>query len=444
MLSLGRFYLYAATSWGVAAALGLGSLLPGFLLALDVMPILVAIGILMTRFRRISVGKATLGNVTVAITIFLFILGNFFSSNSRGGSVVLAAQYWGALLRPIGIALLVLTALHTARYSEKQRRKIHRTLLRDLKIVIGIQFLAAACQVIAPEIGRVFIPTISETQSAFAALEEGDVSGFMPNSIDFAYMSVAGFIVLSLESLRGRRRPPGIAVTTVFVFFVYMSGSFAALLSLGIFISWLHIERLQQQTRRRLTVGITVLVMTLGFLNAGDWQEALSAKIENMMLSRLGLLLVTAPQLVVAQPSVLVLGLGPDFEMITGVLSTLPDALAVLSEKGGETIINDVFWFALIISLGMPLAFGYSAGMLYLLWRICKIFIHENQVKTLFSALAVVIVIGGFFNQILLVRSFYTPLLIGLFVLTLRNYPKSNFCQKNTRTVHTRDLGAAL
>ncbi|OWP36952.1 hypothetical protein CEG88_26025, partial [Klebsiella aerogenes] len=157
-------------------------------------------------------------------------------------------------------------------------------------------------QVAAPEIGKLFIPVISETQSGLAALEEGDVSGLLPNSIDFAYMSVAAFIVLSLESLRNRRRPPRIAVSALFASFVYLSGSYAALLCLGIFIGWMYVERLNQSTRRGVVVSIMIIVTTLGFLNAGGWQEALSAKLENMMLSRLGLLLITAPQLVIAQP----------------------------------------------------------------------------------------------------------------------------------------------
>lgn len=414
MLTLFRVFLYTSTSWGILALFGLGPIVPPFLMVVDIVPILIAVRIVLFKRKALGIDKLAVWQKLCGIGVGILLLANLYIVVSRGGSILSAVQYLVALLRPISLLLLLISVINRPQ-SKTSRHRFYLRLVADIRLIITLQFLAAGVQVLDPTTGALFIPAISELQSGFAALDEGDVSGLLPNSIDFAYLAVAAYIVLTLDAVKRRGKPPNLLVSIVFGFFIQASGSDAATVCFVCYFLWLHGSLMNPRLRKILTVALVTTTSLFLVANAIALETVLIAKIDNMMLSRLGLIFISAPQLVSQQPSFLLTGLGPDFEMVGAVLAGLPDALAVLAESGGFTIVNDVFWFAAVVSLGIPLAFAYTGGMLQLLSRLSGPETSNGRLPKLFRTLALMILFAGLFNQILLVRSFYTVLLIGMF-----------------------------
>jgi hypothetical protein len=415
MLSLFRILLYTSTCWGVLPLFGLKEVVPFFLTTFDVLPIVIAVGITVFRPKAISLGKLSLFQKTCISGLGLLLLANLYTVVSKGGEAFAAIQYITALLRPVSIAVLLISVLNRSKHSTEVRYITYRLLLRDVKMIITLQFLAAGLQVVAPTVGALLIPSIGEFQSGFAALDEGDVSGLLPNSIDFAYLAVAAYVVLVLDLVRRRNRAPNFLFTAIFAYFINRSGSDAATVCFIGFALWIYSSSIGLQVKKFLSAITVFMTLMLLVVNGAVLEQMLIDKIDNMMLSRLGLLFISAPQLISEQPSFLLTGLGPDFQMIAGVLSGLPETLAVLAEEAGSTIVNDVFWFATVVSLGIPLAFSYTAGMLQLISKLCTPEAFNGSFPRLFRVIVAIIIFAGLFNQILLVRSFYTVLLVGMF-----------------------------
>jgi hypothetical protein len=416
MLSAIRAYLYLACLWGVLCLppFHLGRIMPAVVAGIDALPVIMLVATLAAA-RVWSRATVSLRVFAVLLLLPSFAFGNAIVVSSGGGSVADAAKYLAALLRPLVVLALLVLVSGASDANAARRSEFQRKLRRDLAAITVMHFAIALLQLVAPDAGGWFIPVTTESQSGLLALAEGDVSGLFPNSIDFAYFAVAGYIVLSCDRVFVQRRPPKVWMTAAFGFFVYASGSVAAFGSFVVYAAASLLAFIERPRRRRLLVAIVSVSAVVAVLTAGIWRAALFAKIDNMMLSRLGLIFVSAPLLVAEHPSLLLTGMGADFHAIEAALKTLPEVPLIFTYDDMSHVINDVFWVAMVLSLGLPFAASYLLSLYALMRRLLSVPVIALHELHLPRVIAAIVLLTGWLNQILIVRSFYSVLCIGLF-----------------------------
>lgn len=422
MIGLLRAYLYVACLWGALGLVpGLRAALGPLLAAIDLLPLLLLARQLLAP-RVWNARTITPGTQVWVFALALLAAANVGVSLVNGGSALRTVQYLLALVRPISLFALFPLLAPTITVPDV-RREVYRRVRVDVIVIASIQFAVAAVERWNPAVGERFLPVLTESQSARAALAEGDVSGLFPNSVDFSYFVIAAFIVLTLERVLVERRPPRASLVAIFGVFVYFSGSLTSCGCFALYVLGTTAALLRRRQRRWL-FGLGALgSVALLVANAGVVVQAVLEKVDDMMLSRLGLIFTSAPLMFRERPGVLVTGLGADFEIIESALRKLPEVPLVFQDSNNSNVINDVFWMGLVLSLGIPLATLYLGTLYGLLKRAC-----QGAVYSLGGALnlAVVIVVAvvlpaGMFNQILLIRSFYSTLGVGLFAFALQH-----------------------
>ncbi|MGC3999869.1 MAG: hypothetical protein QM767_21465 [Anaeromyxobacter sp.] len=416
LLSL-RIYLYGACLWGLLClpGAGLGPAAPAILAVIDAMPLLL-LAVSLASWRAWERTRLSLLQLLGIALLAGLAVANVAVTALSSGSVLDGVKYLAALARPL--TLLAALGLHRAASDASgEDRAVYRSvLLRDLRVIVVVHFAAAAVQRVFPGVGERLIPLVSETQSGLAALAEHDVSGFFPNSIDFSYLTVAAYLVLHAERMFVERRRPPLWSTVVFGAFAAASGSDASVVCFAMVVAAGWLAPLPTAKRRRMAGGAAVLGALVAAATAGIWQGALLLKIDNMMLSRFGLLFVSTPLMIAEHPGVLLTGLGGDFHVIEAAIKALPQVPLVFTYDDVTQVINDVFWVGLMLSLGAPLALAYVLSWRSLFNGACSLPTASRAISPASVVLAIVI-FAGFFNQILLVRSFYSALCVGLFAL---------------------------
>ena len=418
MLTGLRVYLYLAVLAGLFASplVGLGTLVPTLFLLMDAL-LIAGCSIFVLRSGRSRAGLRA-GRVmrVAAVSLALVAAYGLLSTAQQGGSVGDAAKYVGALSRAV-LVLLAILALALSTRAPKAAN-VHRVLRRDFILLAGFQISVATLQLLLPSVGGNFIGEFAEGQSARAAFEEGDVSGTFANSIEFAYFLFAAYAALTLGSWR-RDRSPGLVMTVLFGFFIWASGSAAATVCFLVYSGFLICRTWRTGTRRFVGTALGTGACVLAYLNAGLLAELVLGKIDNMMLSRLGLLFVSVPALLEREPVRILTGFGLDFEGILAVLRSLPEVPLVFTYEGSAVVINDVFWAALLLGFGAP-------AMAFALWRLGGLFsaflgadAGDAERRNLFRILIFICLMAGMLNQILVVRPFAVGLVLGMAPLAL-------------------------
>jgi len=408
-----RVYLYWSVLWGLFMhpALGLKPVIPGLLIGMDTLLLLVSCAYIWSRrpLLAMSQDRQILGrSLQPLLALAVYGLG---ITALHGGSLVDAAKYVGVLVRP----LFVMLALFVWTRVERRSQPAHllATLRLDFALLATVQMLIAGLQLVDPATGAEFIAALNDNSSAVWALEDGDVSGTFANSIDLSYFLLAAYVVLTLPAWQ-RVRLPSLLLTGLYGFFIDATGSDAATVCFGLYAFYLCLRTLSRPAQRTVLVSLGVLGV-VGVLGMGDQLiDRVVAKVDNMMLSRLGLLFVSVPEMVSYQPAKLITGMGGDFEVVLAALRSLPEVPLVFTYDESAIVINDVFWVALTLAFGLPM-------LSWLLWRMAQIFRAYVQggawplhLFRLDNMLLLIIFLAGLINQIILVRSFSVALLLGL------------------------------
>lgn len=420
MLGFLRAYLYWTVLWGFLAhpTFGLLKAVPALLLGADAAMMLVT-GIYVLHnsknlrgFQERQVVRST------ALCLLIFAAYGLAITVGKGGDLLDGAKYMGVLVRPVLTLLALYVYAHTPSRKTPSPAKLRRTLNRDLLLLVTAQLAVATLQLLDPLAGADFVAVFVETQSAAAALEDGDVSGTFANSIDLAYFLVAAYMALTAGHWR-RQRAPSLVLTVVLGYFTYATGSVAAAVCFTLYALYLYIRLIKPRARRALLVLCAATGAALLFANAELVTELVTAKIENMMFSRLGLIFISLPAIAQINPLTLITGTGADFTVVDALLKSLPEVPLVFTYEDVASVINDVFWVAMVLAIGLP-------AVAYYLFKSSKLFVAyfqgpstSRQTRSLLMMIALVIFLAGWLNQILAVRSFTTALLIGLLPLAV-------------------------
>jgi len=424
MLQALRAYLYCTVLVGFLTLPGVGlrAIVPALLTAADLLLISICavyIGHGWSGLKH-SEGLQPLRRALIMLAVTV-VYGLAVTAGSAG-ALVEAAKYLGALCRAPLILMAIYVHAHTG--VRPTPAQVYRTLRHDFALLSGIQMSVAALQLIWPSVGIHFIGDYAEGQSARAALEEGDVSGTFANSIDMAYFLMAAYVTLTLAMWQ-RGRAPALWMTALFGFFVYATGSVAASVCMGLYAGYLHVRPWPLNIRRFVPTAVAVLGLGALYLHFDALATAVIDKVDNMMLSRLGLLFVSLPALVESQPLRLLTGFGLDFEVILGVLRDLPEVPLVFLYDESAVVINDVFWAALVLGLGAPLVALALTRLAHLFAAFLGADSRHPEQRSLWGVFVLVLLLAGLLNQILLVRPFVAGLLLGLAPLALSHAMRS-------------------
>lgn len=418
MLGFLRAYLYWSVLWGflMHPALGFKPVVPGLLVGADALLLLVScIYIGLHGPRLASHGDRALLKKSLLPMLALSIYG-LGITGWHGGSLIEAGKYLGVLLRPLFVMLALFIWVRTERVL--QARQVLHTLQLDFAVLVSAQLLIATLQLVDPVTGGEFISVLNENSSAVWALEDGDVSGTFANSIDLSYFLVAAYIVLTLGSWQ-RLRPPSLALTGILGFFVDATGSDAALVCFSLYAAYLALRCCSGSVRRLLLSVGALTVILVGYSSGDAIAGRVLDKVDNMMLSRLGLLFVSMPEMISSQPLKLLSGVGGDFEVVLATLRSLPEVPLVFTYDESAVVVNDVFWVALVLAFGVPVVAWLLARMAGLFKAYLLGAQWPSPLLRIDTALLLLILLAGLINQILLVRSFSVALLLGLTPLAL-------------------------
>jgi hypothetical protein len=419
MFDVVRAYLYASCLWGLFAlpAFGLGSVAPLLTAMVDAAPLLLFGWLLLSPkvWRRVHVSLVTivvLGLVGALLWIDALVV------LTTGGSLVEAARNLAVNARaPVLFAALQLAGAECSA-DRASRDAFYRRIVRDLWVITSIHFAVSAIQWIAPSAGQWLVPALASIQSGLSGLERHEVTGIFPNTIDFAYLVFAAYVVLSCERMLMQHRAPPLWMTGLFGVFILASGSVAAVACHVMYAGVLLAVTLGAQTRRRLVMGAVAIGLVAAVSLRDVGRTALLAKIDNMMLSRLGLIFVSTPLLVATDPSILATGTGADLRVLERALKAAPQVPLMFTGDEVAHTINDVYWVGLTLSLGLPLTLGFLLCTYRAFRGLSTVPVlggRHDHVRLL----GILVFLAGWLNQILLVRSFYSVLGVGLFAVEL-------------------------
>ncbi len=420
MVTLLRIYLYWSVLWGfmVHPALGLKSLAQPMLLGMDLLVMSISAtyiaihlfdtkrDVLQTQARWASLACVLLLAYGLTVTALL------------GNSVIEAAKYLGALVRPM--LVLIALGIHVLRAPSTDANSLFALLRNDIIFVMSAQLAVATLQKFIPQVGADFISSLSEQQSAVYALAEGHVSGTFANSIDLAYFLVAAYIVLTQQHWQSRLAPP-VLLTVVCVLFTVATGSLTSQICLGVYIVYLWLRSLSENSRQTALICGSAIAGVVLYNELSIVAPIILDKVDDMMLSRLGLVFVSIPGLASSMPQRLLTGSGADFDAILTLLNNLPDVPLVFTYEDATSVINDVFWVALVLSIGLPAAVLFIYRMARLFQAYVGAALGADATQNLVRAIWLVVILAGLLNQILLVRPFTLTLTLGLLPLAMAN-----------------------
>lgn len=352
----------------------------------------------------ISNGLTKLEFFPLILFVFVFVYV-FIYSYANELNILDALSYTVVLFRSYVLCVFGLVLIRINKELGFQSNK----LISDMNVYLVFNFFIVLIQFLYPSFGRMFIPVISEKQSSFLALElDGDASGCFANTIELAYFSL---VVVILNLIQSKNNFP-ILIVMVGLVNVYLSGSLATFF---VFVFVLAAFILKDKIIGKIYLSLFLFVLLI--LYYGVLNSIVLRTIDNMYLSRLGLLFNVFPHWVSLDFSNLFFGNMPDFSNLANTFYLLDNRLAIFDELNTGTVINDTFWLALVFSYGLPitclLIIGYFFCMKEILMQ------SVSSFGSLYKIILLSIFILGCFNQVLLVRVFSIPFVFGLISLAL-------------------------
>jgi hypothetical protein len=424
-----RIYLYWTILWGLLYYISLSdkSWIIDLLALIDVIFILIcAIYISMYLFRRSTKRQSAYINYAVLVGIALVPYALVVTQLS-GGDPALGVQYLAALIR--SLVMLMAGAVFVATAEPDPNDKKYQTVRRDIGILVAIQVVIAAVQKLYPELGAGLVVSLQDTQSAAAAAAEGNVAGAFANTVDLSYFLLAAFIALTQRNWV-ERAAPSFLMTSVFIYVIYATGSTITFVCLTIFIF-----ALMLRCGVRRSYGIVVATLALLAAAGIIWNFELvysnyNATVENLMFSRLGMVVDGIPDLFKVSPQGILFGFGTDFNWIVKLIINRPNSPDVFLEDGSVNVINDVFWAALMLGIGAPGAFLYVKVTASLFLKYVSNSSTDRTARNLAQLVCFLVLIAGFFNQILIIRTFTMTIIFGLLPLAMMSRRPTTVTQK--------------
>lgn len=352
--------------------------------------------------------------------LWIVVLGLLLVASVRhGGSFVPSLVHWGALVRYIPIAYIVI--------SLNKHLEISSRLIKHLRVIATVLlFIGYVCIALGDK-ATFFLPLLPLTSTGERETLEGNYSAVFANTIDY------GFILMLLYTIfiykKGIKRSNIILLTLVFLIPIFKTGSAISTL-VFLIIAFFRITQGLKIVRFSM---ITFFVIILSYLGYVFWDLVILV-IDNARLSRLGMLTLTAPDFLAEKSLDTFFGVGNDGYVVLEKINGYEEQVFMLktAEDGNISAFGDVFWVALLVFHGLVglsiIVFLYyklfksTAGKLY----IDSSFNYDRIIKWFFFT----IVIFAFLNQVLVVKTFALVFWIFLAITYLKVRRSENFTNK--------------
>lgn len=344
---------------------------------------------------------------------FLLLLGNY----RNHGNIISSILHFGALIRYIPLAYIVI--------SIKRYINVDDKIMRHFKIISVILIIVGYLCIFLGENATVFLPILPENATGLRETLAGNYAAIFANTIDFAFI----LLVLYTIFVYRIRSKYGLLLTLIFFFPIFKTGSATATVTF-IIIAFFRLTQ-KHLSIRYLLISIFVIML---FTGVYEYWDLVQAVIENVKLSRLGMLTLTGPDFISELSLDSFLGVGCDGYVVLEKVNSYQESVSMLwyAKDGDISMFGDVHWVALLVFHGL-IGLGLIVYLYYGLFKTVanKIYSDNNYdydhiVKWLFF----LIVFISFANQIVVVKTF--AIFFWMFLAIVHNKVVTTQTNENT------------
>ncbi|MEY8708708.1 hypothetical protein AALK94_15565 [Bacteroides faecichinchillae] len=343
-----------------------------------------------------------------------------FSGYRHGGALIPSLIHWGALIRYIPLAYIVLSVNKYIDIGDK--------IIRQFKIVAIILIVIGYLCIILGDKATFFLPLLPENATGERETLVGNYSAVFANTIDYSFILIIFYIIFAYRANLSSMTLLGISL--FFFTPIFKTGS-AASVVVFIIIFLYRITNKHRKVRYSIVVIFLLLFIILGY----KYWDLVMLVIENARLSRLGMLTLTLPDFLSEMSFDTLFGVGNDGYVVLDKVNGYKSQVTMLAylTDGNISAFGDVFWVALLVFHGL-LGLSIIVFLYYMTFRSVtnKQYVDEkydyNQiVKCVYFS----IVMLSFLNQIIVVRSF--ALVFWIFIaITFNKVVYNNRSNENT------------
>lgn len=326
----------------------------------------------------------------------LVLLLLIFTTFVHNGSFLPAFIHWGALIRYIPLAIVVLTLNKVMDIND--RLFYHLKIITYILIVIGY-----LCIVLGSE-ATIFLPLLPENATGERETLVGNYSAVFANTVDYGFI----LLILYLIAVYNNRNTELIAyvISLIFLFPIFKTGSAGATLVFFIIAFFRH-----TQSNKVLRYSVMSIVFCGIITVIYIYWDIVVLIYDNTKLSRMGMLTQTMPDFIKELNFDSFFGVGVDPIVVYSKVNSFPDKVLMLrytSASNINSVIGDVYWVAVLVYQGLVgiclLLFIYGK---LLFATINKTYIDDDyDYNQIIRWLFFMIVFLSLLNQILVVKTF--------------------------------------
>lgn len=346
------------------------------------------------------------------VLIILLAIGDLRHSSGISNSI----KHVGALIRFIPLAFLI---IETKKYECLNKKIIHH-----IDIISRIVIITSWISILLGHKASILLPILPVNNTALRELKEGWHSGIFSNTIDLGFILA---IFYAYWVFHKQVTPKKIILLTVLIGFpAYKTGSVASLGIIGLIFLY-RISYKKKHLKRWIIVILSTSILGIIFV----LRDYITYMINYAMQSRLGVITRTLPSFLKEHSMDTFFGVGTDMDVIYEKVNSYPEKVHILEnmkELGGFA---DVYWVALLIYHGV-IGFLIIVGLLYMCYHTLNKAKYNNDLilyKGLVRSLFLMVIILGFFNQILAVKTFalFFWTLLGIAYCNILPNKKTNY-----------------
>lgn len=329
--------------------------------------------------------------------IWFLLLGLLlFTSYWRGASIIPSFVYWGALIRFIPLAYIVV--------SLNKHIDINDRLLKHLKRITVILLIVGYLCLILGERATILLPLLPKNATGERETLEGNYSAIFANTIDYGFILVLLYIIWTYK--KNVNSPQALMLIIVFFIPVFKTGSAAATL-VFVIVAFFRLTQTYKLIRKFIIYSLLLITITLFYI----YWDMVILVYENAQLSRIGMLTMTAPDFIKEMSIDTLFGVGLDPVIVYDKVNSYSDKVFMLQYVEPEettSAFGDVYWVAILVYQGV-------IGLVLMVWMYLKLlkstisknyrdneYDYKRIVKWVFFAIA----FWALLNQVLVVKTF--------------------------------------
>ena len=378
---------------------------------LDVVPL--GIWLLSNPSFRVKTEEVFVDTFEFWILWFLILFLLLIAAYRHGGSIIPSLVHWGALIRYIPLAYIVVEI--------GRRIEIADRITKQFGILaIILVFIGYLC-ILAGDYATIFLPLLPENATGERETLEGNYSAIFANTIDYAFILVLLYTIFAYRQGVNKLK---IAILTLIFFVVIFKTGSAIGTTVFLCISFFRLTQGNKIIRYSIIIIFIVIISILGYI----YWDLVMLVIENAMLSRLGILTLTAPDFLSELSIDTFWGIGNDAYVVLDKVNGYKEQVWMLyyAKDGNISAFGDVYWVALLVFHGL-IGLGIIIYIYYSLYKstsgkkyIDSKFDYDRIIKWFFFS----IVIFAFLNQVVVVKTF--ALVFWIFLAIVYNKIQCN------------------